>query len=166
MAEITFKGNKVRTVGTLPKTGSSPPDFSLAKQDLSDATLSSYKGKKKLLNIFPSLDTSVCAASVRKFYEKASKLPGVVVLNISKDTPFAHARFCAAEGIKNAETLSAFRSTFAKDYGLEISEGPLKGVCSRAVIVLDENNKVVYTEQVPEITQEPNYERALQALVL
>jgi thiol peroxidase len=162
MAEITLKGNKIHTSGSLPKVGSTAPDFKLTKQDLSDTTLSAYAGKKKVLNIFPSIDTGVCAASVRTFNKKAAGVQNVVVLNISQDLPFAAKRFCAAEGIEGAETLSGFRSDFAEKYGLKITEGGMAGLASRAVIVLDENNKVLYTEQVPEIAQEPNYDAALK----
>lgn len=144
--------------------GSKAPDFKLVRKDLSDATLASFAGKKKVLNIFPSVDTGTCATSVRKFNKEAADLNGVAVLNISADLPFAQSRFCGAEGIQNTETLSSFRSTFAKDYGLEIADGPLAGLCSRVVIVIDENDKVVYTEQVGDIVNEPNYAPALQAL--
>lgn len=164
MTTITLKGQMIHTSGTLPAVGSTVQDFVLAKGDLSDATLDSYKGKKKLLNIFVSLDTGVCAQSVRKFAESAAALENVIVLNISKDLPFAQGRFCVAEGLKGVETLSAFRSSFAKDYGLEVADGGFKGLCSRAVIVLDESNHVLYVEQVPEIAQEPDYSKALAAL--
>jgi thiol peroxidase len=164
MAQITLKGNPIRTVGNLPEKGSKAPDFTLTAQDLSDVTLASYAGKKKVLNIFPSMDTAVCAKSVKTFYDKLSAKNDVVVLNISADLPFAAKRFCGAEGIENAVTLSTFRSNFADAYGVKIMDGPLKGVCSRAVVVLDPNNKVLYTEQVPEIAQEPNYDKALAAL--
>jgi len=163
MAIITLKGNEIRTVGELPAVGSTAPEFRLVKKDLGEAGLSDFAGVK-LMNIFPSLDTPVCAMSVRRFNERAASRPGVSVLNISADLPFAHGRFCAAEGIENAVTLSTFRSTFAKDYGVEIPEGPLAGLCSRAVIVLDGEDRVVYAQQVPEITQEPDYEAALAAL--
>lgn len=164
MATITLKGNPIHTSGSLPSVGSPSPDFALTKLDLSTATLSSYQGKKKVLNIFPSIDTPVCATSVRTFNEKAASLQGTVVLNVAADLPFALKRFCGAENIKNVEALSSFRSTFAKDFGLEIVDGPLVGLCSRAVVILDENNKVVYSEQVPEIAQEPDYKAALSAL--
>ena len=161
MARITLKGNPINTSGHLPAVGSPAKDFNLVKQDLSTATLASFAGKKKILNIFASLDTSVCATSIKKFHEHAAKKPDVVVLNISADLPFAAKRFCGAEGVENAVTLSAFRSTFAEDYGLKIVDGPLAGLCSRAVVVLDEKNHVLYTEQVPEIGQEPDYQKAL-----
>jgi thiol peroxidase len=163
MATITLKGNPIQTFGELPQQGTAAPAFSLVKADLSEATLNSYAGKK-VLNIFPSIDTPVCAMSVRKFNERAAGKSGVVVLNISADLPFAQKRFCAAEGIKNVETLSSFRSTFARDYGVEITSGPFAGLTARAVLVLDENNHVLHMELVPEIAQEPNYDAALSVL--
>ena len=132
--------------------------------DLSEKNLSSYEGKRKILNIVPSLDTPVCASSARKFNESAANLNNTVVLVISADLPFAQGRFCEAEGLNNVDTLSTFRSSFAQDYQLDIVTGPLAGLCSRAVIVLNENNEVIYAEQVPEITQEPDYESALASL--
>lgn len=164
MAKITLKGNPVETSGTLPAVGSISPDFKLVRTDLSEVTLESFTGKKKVLNIFPSIDTGTCATSVRHFNKDAASLTGVAVLNISADLPFAQARFCGAEGIKNAEALSSFRSKFATDFGLQMTSGPLTGLCSRAVIVLDEKNKVLYTEQVGDIAHEPNYQAALNAL--
>jgi len=164
MTQITLKGNPVNTSGTLPAVGSTLKEFSLVKADLSEVSLMNFAGKKKILNIFPSIDTGTCAASVRKFNVEAASLNNTVVLGISKDLPFALNRFCAAEGIKGVETLSAFRSSFAKDYGLEFVDSGLKGLCSRSIIVVDENNKVLYTEQVAETTAEPNYEKALAAL--
>lgn len=164
MAQITLKGNAINTSGDLPGVGTSAMDFTLVKNDLSEVTLDSYSGKKKVLNIFPSLDTPTCATSVRTFNKEASDLGNVAVLNISYDLPFAHGRFCAAEGIESVDTLSTFRSTFAADYKLDIIDGPLKGLCSRAIIVLDEHNKVLYTEQVPEIADEPKYESAIKSL--
>ncbi len=161
MARITLKGNPIHTSGELPALGSQAKEFDLVKQDLSAATLASFSGKKKILNVFPSIDTSVCAASVKKFFERAKSKPNLVVLNISADLPFAAKRFCGSEGVETAITLSTFRSRFADDYGLKITDGPLTGLCSRAVIVLDENNRVLHTEQVPEIGQEPDYDRAL-----
>tara|TARA_Y100000294_G_C8424536_1_gene284201 strand:+ start:97 stop:588 length:492 start_codon:yes stop_codon:yes gene_type:complete len=163
MASITFKGNPVNTCGNLPSEGSAAPDLKLVKTDLSEISLADLAGKKTILNIFPSLDTPVCATSVRRFNEEAGKNTNTVVLNISADLPFALKRFCGAEGIENAEAASTFRGTFQKDYGVEMSDSVLAGLCSRAIVVLDENNKVVYTEQVPEITQEPDYEKALSA---
>ena len=164
MATITLKGNSIHTSGTLPAVGHAAPDFKLTKTDLSDANLATYAGKRKVLNIFPSVDTPTCASSVRHFNKAAGDLPNVAVLCISADLPFAQARFCGAEGLKNVETLSTFRSPFAKQYGLDVTDGPLAGLCSRAVIVLDEKNQVVHTEQVGEIANEPNYDAALAAL--
>jgi thiol peroxidase len=134
------------------------------RTDLSEVSLETYAGKKKVLNVFPSIDTPTCATSVRKFNADAAQMPNTAILNISADLPFAQKRFCGAEGITNAEALSTFRSSFAQDYGLAIADGPLAGLCSRAVIVLDEKNNVIYAEQVPEIAQEPNYTGALQAI--
>lgn len=164
MATITLKGNPVHTSGNLPSKGSAVPDFKLVRTDLSEVTLSSFAGKKKVLNIFPSIDTPTCAMSVRRFNKEAAALGNVAVLNISADLPFAQKRFCGAEGIQNVEVLSSFRSPFAKDYGLQISDGLLSGLCSRAVLVLDENNKVMHAEQVGEIANEPNYDAALASL--
>lgn len=164
MSKITLQGNPFNTSGQLPLKGEKVKDFILVRNDLSEVSLETYKGKKKVLNIFPSIDTGTCAASVRAFNKKAAELSNTAVLNISVDLPFAQARFCGVEGIKNAETLSAFRSHFSKDYQLEIIDGPLKGLCSRVVIVLDENDKVLYSEQVSEIVNEPNYDEALKAL--
>lgn len=165
MATITLKGNAVHTSGNLPAVGSKSPEFKLVKNNLSEAALSDYKGSKVILNIFPSLDTGTCAASVRQFNKEAAELENTKVLCISRDLPFAQARFCGAEGIENVETLSDFRSgTFGKNYGLEIVDGPLNGLLSRVVIVLDEDGKVIYSEQVPEIVDEPNYKAALEAL--
>ncbi|MBL7546113.1 MAG: thiol peroxidase [Bdellovibrionaceae bacterium] len=164
MASIKLKGNPIHTSGELPNVGSIIPDFKLVKSDLSEASLTTFAGKKKVLNIFPSIDTGTCAMSVRHFNKDAASAKNTVVINISADLPFAQKRFCGAEGITNAETLSTFRSTFAKDYGLQIQDGPLAGLCSRSVIVLDENNKVIYTEQVSDIVNEPNYDAAMKAL--
>lgn len=164
MASITLKGNEIHSVGNLPAVGDTVKDFTLISTELSEKKLSDYDGKKKVLNIFPSIDTGICAASARKFNEEASKLDNTVVINISKDLPFALKRFCAAEGLDNVETLSDFRGQFGNDYGVTLSDSPMQGLLSRAVIVTDENNKVVYTEQVPEIAQEPDYDSALQAL--
>ncbi len=166
MASVLFKGTPTETSGNLPAKGSKLPEFTLVNNGLGDVTLADYAGKKKVLSIFPSLDTGVCAASVRAFNQKAAGLDNTVVLCISKDLPFAQKRFCGAEGITSVETLSAFRSSFATDYGLELQGSPLKGLCSRSIIVVDENNTVLYTEQVPETTQEPNYEAALEALTV
>jgi thiol peroxidase len=164
MATITLKGNPIHTSGNLPAPGSAAPDFKLTRADLSEATLAAYAGKKKILNVFPSIDTGTCATSVRKFNSEAAKHPGVAILNISADLPFAQKRFCGAEGITAAETLSTFRSDFATAYGLKITDGPLAGLCSRAVVVLDERDRVLHSEQVGEIANEPNYEAALRAL--
>ncbi len=164
MANITLGGNPIHTSGELPPVGAKAPDFKLTANDLADLSLASFKGKKKVLNIVPSLDTPVCATSTRKFNENAGKLPNVAVLVISADLPFASKRFCTTEGLANVTPLSTFRSTFGKDWGVAIVDGPMAGVTSRAVVVLDENDKVVYKEQVPEIKQEPNYDAALAAL--
>lgn len=165
MANITLKGNPIHTVGNLPEVGSTAPDFTLTKSDLSPVSLSDYKGKKVILNIFPSLDTSVCAASVRKFNQEVAKLDNTVVLCISRDLPFAHSRFCTTEGIEGVVSLSQLKDDkFGKDYGVTMVDGPLESILSRAVVVVDESSKVVYTEQVPEITQDPDFEKALAAI--
>lgn len=165
MASITLQGNPINTTGNLPENGAKAPDFKLVKSDLSSLSLDDLKGKKVVLNIFPSLDTGVCAASVRQFNSAASKLENTVVVCVSKDLPFAHSRFCVAEGLKNVVSASDFRDgSFGNSYGLTIADSPLAGLHSRAVIVLDENGIVKYTEQVPEIAQEPDYEAALKAL--
>lgn len=165
MATIKFKGNPLETCGDLPRKGTMAPDFTLVKTDLGNFSLSEAAGKKVILNIFPSLDTSVCATSVRKFNELAAGKNDTLVLAISKDLPFAHNRFCSTEGIKNVMPLSGFRNRdFGKDYGVEIITGPLSGLYSRCVVVIDADGTVRYTEQVPEITQEPDYEAALAAL--
>lgn len=165
MAQITLKGNAIHTVGELPKKGEKAKDFTLVKEDLSRVNLADFKGSKLVLNIFPSLDTSTCAASVRYFNKAAAELENTKVLCISRDLPFAQARFCGAEGIENVVTLSDYvTGDFGKNYGLEIADGPLQGLHSRVVIVLDEEGNVVYTQQVPEIVDEPNYEEALAAL--
>jgi thiol peroxidase len=164
MAKITLEGNTVETIGSLPPTNSIAPGFTLTKSDLSDVTLEDYKGKQIILNIFPSIDTSVCAASVRKFNKAASEMDDTVVLCISADLPFAHNRFCEAEGLEKVIPLSVFRSgSFGRDYGVEITSGPLSGLLSRAIVIIDESGKIIYTEQVPEITQEPAYDAALTA---
>ena len=165
MATITLKGNEIHTQGELPKVGSDAPLFTLVKSDLSLLSASELKGKKVILNIFPSLDTGVCAASVRQFNKMAGEDLGAVVVNISKDLPFAHKRFCDSEGIDNVINVSDFRdSNFADAYGTLIIDGPLAGLHSRAVVVVDEDGNVIYTEQVPEITQEPDYEAVLRAV--
>ena len=165
MAAITLKGNSIHTTGELPKVGAQAPDFKLVKTDLSESTLSDYKGSNVILNIFPSVDTGTCAASVRHFNKEASELKNTKVLCISRDLPFAQARFCGAEGIENVINLSDFATgDFGKSYGLTISDGPLAHLHSRAVIILDASGKVIYEEQVPEIVDEPNYKAALEAL--
>lgn len=165
MATITLGGNPIHTNGELPKAGSKATDFQLVKNDLSVASLSDFAGSKLVLNIFPSIDTGTCATSVRTFNAKASALENTKVLCISRDLPFAQKRFCGAEGLENVINLSDFKSgSFGKDYGLEITDGPLAGLHSRVVIIVDENGIVKYTEQVAEIANEPNYEAALAAL--
>ena len=165
MATITLGGNPIHTNGELPNTGSKAPEFQLVKTDLSTATLADYAGSKLVLNIFPSIDTGTCAASVRHFNQSASELKNTKVLCVSRDLPFAQKRFCGAEGLENVENLSDFKSgTFGKDYGLEIIDGALAGLHSRVVLVIDENGIVVYAEQVPEIADEPNYDAALAAI--
>ena len=165
MAQITLKGNAIETVGSLPAVGSAAPDFTLTKSDLSDGTLAEFTGKSVILNIFPSLDTAVCAASVRWFNNEAGNLPDTVVLCISADLPFAHKRFCEVEGIDNVIPLSSFRADdFGQNYGATITTGPLAGLLSRAIVLIDKTGKVIYSEQVPEITQEPDYNAALTAL--
>jgi thiol peroxidase len=165
MARITLKGNPVETFADLPKAGSAAPDFTLVGPDLSERSLSELKGTTVVLNIFPSLDTPVCAMSVRRFNADAGSLPGVKVLCISADLPFAHGRFCELEGLANVTGLSVFRSPeFGRDYGVLITTGPLRGLLSRAVVVVDPSGKVIYTQQVPEITEEPNYASALAVL--
>ena len=165
MAQITHAGNPIHTNGELPKVGSAAPDFKLQDADLKDLSLADFKGKKKLLNIVPSLDTPTCALSTKKFNEQAAKHPNTVMLIVSADLPFAQKRFCSAENTNSVKTLSTMRSrNFAKDYGVLITDGLLAGITARAVVVIDENDKVVYAELVPEIKQEPNYEKALAAL--
>ncbi len=165
MATITLKGTPIHTNGELPKVGSKTPNFSLADVNLNNVTLADYRGKKKLLNIVPSLDTPVCAVSTKKFNEHAKDRNDVVMLMISADLPFAMNRFCTSENTKNVVTLSMMRDRhFAKDYGVLIEDGPLAGITARAVVVIDENDKVVYTQLVPEIAQEPDYDKALAAL--
>jgi thiol peroxidase len=165
MATVTLGGNEIHTSGNLPETGTKAPDFTLVKGDLSTTSLSDYKGSKVVLNIFPSVDTGTCAASVRKFNEKAASLENTKVICISRDLPFAQNRFCGAEGLSNVVTASDFRDgSFGTAYGLNFTDGPLTGLHSRAVVVLDEEGTVVYTEQVAEIKDEPNYDNALAAL--
>jgi thioredoxin-dependent peroxiredoxin len=165
MATITLKDNKINTSGNLPAKEAMAPDFKLVKNDLSTLNLADLKGKKVVLNIFPSLDTDVCAASVRQFNAKASNLKNTVVVCVSRDLPFAMKRFCTTEGLENVLTASDFREgSFGEAYGLTIVDGPLAGLHSRAVVILDESGKVIYTEQVPEIVQEPDYESAYKAI--
>jgi thioredoxin-dependent peroxiredoxin len=165
MSDITFKGQPIRVDGQFPAVGSKAPAFNLVAGDLSDIALSSYAGKRKVLNIFPSVDTSVCATSVRRFNELSSQLDNTVVLCISADLPFAQARFCGAEGLNKVSNLSLMRGhQFLNDYGVAIASGPLAGLAARAVLVLDEHNKVIHAELVDELTHEPNYDAALAAL--
>ncbi len=165
MATITLQGNEVHTNGELPTIGSDAPDFVLVDGDLNELSLNSFKGKKKLLNIVPSLDTPVCATSTKKFNDAAMARQNMAFLIISADLPFAQKRFCTAEGVENVIALSMMRSRdFASDYGVLIENGPLAGVTARAVVVIDENDKIRYTELVPEIAQEPDYDGALAAL--
>ena len=163
MATITLQGNPIETVGELPAVGSNAPAFTLTKTDLSEVSLQDFAGKTVILNIYPSVDTGICAASTRKFNEVASSNPNVVVLCISADLPFAHSRFCGAEGLENVVSLSTFRNAdFGGNYGVTITTGPLAGLMSRAVVIV-KDGKVTYTEQVPEIAQEPDYDAALAA---
>lgn len=164
MSTITFQGDTIKTAGTLPSVGENVKDSTLVAGDLSEKSISDFKGKNIILNIFPSINTGVCAASVRKFNEDATKLDNTVVLCISKDLPFAQSQFCAAEGIENVVMLSDFRTHFGQDYGVQMTDGPLKGLLSRAVVIINPEGKITYTEQVPEITQEPDYDAALKAL--
>lgn len=166
MATISLAGSEIHTNGDLPAVGGQAPDFSLVDGELNDRSLADYQGKKKLLNIVPSLDTPICATSTKKFNEAAKGRDDVVMLIISADLPFAQGRFCTGEKLENVVPLSMMRSrNFAKDYGVLITDGPLAGITARAVVVIDENNQVAYQELVPEIKQEPDYEKALAALV-
>ncbi len=165
MANITLKGNPFETVGTLPAKGTEAPFFCLVKTDLSEAGPADFAGKRLVLNIFPSLDTPVCASSVRRFNQDASSLDNTVVLCISADLPFAHKRFCETEGLKNVVSLSVFRSPeFGHEYGVTIANGPLKGLLSRAIVIIDADGIVRYTQQVSEIVEEPDYSAALKVL--
>ena len=165
MATVTLKGNPVTVDGTLPKPGDTAPDFSLTAKDLSDVGLANWAGKRKVLNIVPSLDTPTCQKSTRVFNEKASTANNAVVLVVAADLPFAMARFCGAEGLDNVVTLSTFRGKdFHRQYGVDITDGPLRGLTARAVVVLDENNRVLHSQLVPEIATEPDYDAALAAL--
>ncbi len=162
MAEITFKGNPIHTSGDLPAVGSVAPDFTLVGGDLADVSLSSFAGKKVILNIVPSFDTGICAASVQKFNQDAGSLEDTVVVNVSKDLPFAQGRFCESNNVEHVTNVSAFRCDgFGKDYGMTMTDGPLRGLLGRAVVVVGADGKVAYTELVPEIAQEPNYDAAL-----
>lgn len=165
MAQVTFKGQSVHTVGELPAEGSSAPDFTLTKGDLSDVSLADFAGKKKILNIVPSLDTGTCAASARRFNEEIKQYPDTVVLTVSGDTPFAQKRFCEASAIDSVVTLSQLRDkSFGNAYGMTMTDGPLAGLLARSVVVLDEKNTVRYTQLVPEIANEPDYDSALEAV--
>jgi len=165
MATVTLKGNDINTSGNLPKIGSQAPNFTLVKTDLSTASLSDYKGKAVVLNIFPSIDTGTCAQSVRLFNKELNEIDDISVLCISRDLPFAQARFCGAEGLDNVINLSDFRdNSFGKAYGLDFIDGPLEGLHSRAIIVIDEDGVITHTEQVSEIVDEPNYKAAFEAL--
>lgn len=165
MATITLQGNPVETIGELPQVGSMAPAFTVVKADLSEVSLRDYAGKRLVLSIFPSIDTPTCATSVRQFNEKASGLKNTSVLCVSADLPFASGRFCGAEGIKNVDTGSTFRSpAFGKDYGVEITTNPLKGLLARAIVVIDESGKVMHTQLVGEIADEPDYAAALAVL--
>ncbi len=165
MAQVTLKGNPINTSGDLPSVGSDAPEFVLVDGDLNEVSLADFRGKKKLLNIVPSLDTPVCAISTKRFNEQAKGRDDLAVLIVSSDLPFAQGRFCEAESTRDVKTLSMMRNrNFAKDYGVLIVDGPLSGITARAVVVLDDNGKVLYTELVPEITQEPDYDKAVQAL--
>ena len=165
MATITLEGNDIHTVGDLPATGSDAPGFTLTNAELGETSLSDYAGKRIILNIYPSIDTGVCAESTRRFNTAAGSLDNTVVLCISADLPFALSRFCGAENLSNVITLSTFRNPqFGDDYGVRITDSPIAGLMSRAVVIIDENGKILYTEQVPEIAQEPDYDAALRKL--
>jgi len=164
MVTTQFKGNAANTVGDIPAVGSQAPDFTLVSTDLSEISLSDYTGQWLLLNIFPSLDTGVCAASVREFNERAANLDNTVVLNVSMDLPFAQARFCGAEGIERAHTASAFRSSFGEDYGVQLKDSPMAGLQTRTVIVINPEGEVTYTQLVDEITSEPDYDAVMEHL--
>jgi thiol peroxidase len=164
MSKIKLHGNEVTTSGTLPAVGTTAANFTLVTKDLSSKSLSDFKGKNIILNIFPSIDTGVCAASVRNFNKEAANLHNTEVLCISKDLPFAQARFCGAEGIDRVTMLSDFRTNFANEYGVQMTDSPMKGLMSRAVVVVNPEGKVVYTQQVDEITKEPDYQSALNAV--
>jgi thiol peroxidase len=165
MTQVTFKGDPIKIHGELPPKGSSAPNFNLVTKELADVSLADYSGKRIVLNIFPSVDTPVCATSVRRFNQEVSSLENCVVLCVSMDLPFAHARFCGAEGLDDVVSVSDFRSgDFGRDYGVTIVDGPLRGLFSRAVVIIDEQGNVAYTQHVPEIAEEPDYEAALSVL--
>jgi thioredoxin-dependent peroxiredoxin len=165
MASITFKGSPITTVGELPKVGEQAPDFTLTNDSLQDISLKDFAGKRLVLNIFPSIDTGICAMSARHFNGAAASLENTVVMNVSKDLPFAQKRFCGAEGLENVKNASEFKNTgFSSNYAVIMEGGPFVGLFSRAIVVVDENGKVIYTEQVPEIVQEPDYNKALASL--
>ena len=164
MASVTLKGNPLNTNGELPSVGQQAPDFTLVNTDLAEVQLSDFQGKRIVLNIFPSVDTPTCAQSVRHFNAEASALNNTQVVCVSQDLPFALARFCGAEGLDQVTTASAFRSSFADDYGVRLTDGPLAGLTTRAVVIIDEQGKVLHTELVSEISSEPNYQAALNAL--
>lgn len=165
MAAITLKGTEIHTNGELPKVGDKAPDFRLVDTDLNDRSLADFQGRKKLLNIFPSIDTPVCAKSTREFNAKAGELGDTVLLMIAADLPFAMGRFCGAEGLDHVRTLSMMRDKrFAEDYGVLIQDGPMSGLAARAIVCLDGDDRVLHTELVPEIAQEPDYQAALEAL--
>lgn len=164
MAEILLKGHPIHTLSELPAVGLKAPDFLLCANDLSDKSLSDYAGKRIILNIFPSIDTAVCAASVRRFNAEANQIENTVVLCVSADLPFAQARFCGAEGLNNVVTLSSFRSNFADAYGVKIVDGPMNSLCARAIVIINENGHVIYQELVSDIVLEPNYEKAIEIL--
>ncbi|PWJ44840.1 thiol peroxidase [Sediminitomix flava] len=167
MATITLKGNKIHTEGSLPELGIKAPSFRLTKTDLTDVSLEDFRGQRIILNIFPSIDTSVCAASTRAFNERASQLENTVVLCVSKDLPFAHKRFCEGEGLENVIATSQYKDPeFEQNYAVNIIDGPLAGLFSRAIVVINADGNIVYTEQVPEIAQEPDYDKAIEALEL
>lgn len=166
MAKITLGGNETNTIGNLPEVGSQAPDFTLVSKDMQEKTLASYHGQKVILNIYPSIDTGVCAMSTTKFNQEASKLDNTRIVCVSRDLPFALKRYCDAEGIDNLDNLTNFRDggDFGKSYGVEITDGAFKGLNARAIVVIDEDGTVKYTELVPEVGQEPNYEKALAAI--
>lgn len=165
MSSITFKGNPIETVGELPKVGDKAPDFRVTNTDLEDVSLSDFEGKNLILNIFPSVDTGICAASVREFNKRASGLKNTQVLCVSKDLPFAHKRFCGAEGIENVISASQYKDqSFSEKYRVDMLNGPLAGLMSRAIVVINEEGEVTYVEQVPEIVQEPDYDKALASI--